>query len=162
MDIKQAREQDIIDVLYLLKQEKDLDCEPYTESPLPEYTLVKKEIEKGRVYILKHHNISIGTFSLYFPGEGKDIVQDKGALQISRMAIASYWINNEILGEILNHLESYARKNSYSRIHFLINSRNKKMNTFYHNLGFDFLGEASSPDTHTSCNRYEKKLNNLS
>lgn len=162
MDIKPAQEQDIIDVLYLLKQEKDLACGPNPENPMPEYSTLKEEVDKGNIYLLEHHKISIGTFSLFIPGEKKETEQIGAALQINRIIIASYWINNETLGEILNFLKDYARKNRCTTLHFLISSRNGKMNTFYHNLGFTFLGEASSPDGPASCNLYEKKLGDLS
>ncbi|MBS3806899.1 MAG: hypothetical protein KGY60_05295 [Bacteroidales bacterium] len=162
MDIKPAQEQDIIDVLYLLKQEKDLACVPNTENPMPEYTTLKEEIDKGKIYLLEHQKISIGTFSLCNPAEEDEGEQIGTALQINRITIASYWINNETLGEILNFLEEYAHENRFTTLHFLINSRNGKMNTFYHNLGFTFLGQTSSPDDHANCNVYEKKLGDLS
>ena len=162
MDIKPAQEQDIIDVLYLLKQEKDLACVPDTENPMPEYSNLKEEIDKGKIYILKHHKISIGTFSLYNPGEKNEGEQIGTALQINRITIASYWINNETLGEIMNFLEEYARENRFTSLHFLINSRNSKLNTFFHTLGFTFHGQASSPASHANCNVYEKKVGDLS
>ena len=153
MDIKPAQEQDIIDVLYLLKQENDLVCDPNFENQMPEYSILKEKIEKGHIYILEHHKISIGTFSLDFT--------NGTALEVNRITIASYWINNETLGEILNFLDDCARQNSYTRLHFLINSQNEKMNNFYNDLGFDFLGKALSADTNTPCNLYEKKLSDL-
>ena len=162
MDIKPAQEQDIIDVLYLLKQEKELACEPHPENPIREYSTLKDNISQGRVYLLAHHKISIGTFSMDFPGEESTGRQGDATLQINRITIASYWINNETLAEILDFLEDYARQQGFTRIHFLINSCNSKLNNFYNDLGFSFLGRTSSPDTHTPCNVYEKEVSGFS
>ena len=159
MDIKQALEKDIIDVLYLLKKDMEMIQSGHNwRLPVPDYMFLKGEISQGHLYILRQHNISIGTFSLDSVNDPSKDYQRQNVLLVHRIAIASYWINNETLREIIDFLEKFATGYQFTAIRFHINSNNEKMNTFYTNLNLHFLGEIHYPSSETPYLQYEKPL----
>jgi hypothetical protein len=232
MDIKTAREEDLIDVLYLLKQEIATTCENPEYPPNADYSKLKEEIRKGTMYILEHHKISIGTFSLHqrqndwersekgkseaepgAEGKNRDKVSgnkvsgnkvsgnkvsenkvsgnkvsenkvsenkvsgnkvsadgsngdEKSAdgqtnskhLQVNHLTIASYWINNDTIQEIIGFLEETANKHHVTALRLMVNRHNKKMNTFLDDLGFALIGNRPGKEGATPLNIFEKKL----
>ncbi len=161
MDIKTAREEDLIDVLYLLKQEIATTCENPGCPPNPDYSQLREEIRQGTIYILEHHKISIGTFSVHQLQNGREKSEDgqtnRKHLQVNHLTIASYWINNDTIHEIISFLEKMANKHHVSALQLMVNRHNKKMNTFLGDLGFSLIGENSGKHGATPFNIFEKK-----
>mgnify|MGYP006272968923 CR=1 FL=1 len=171
MDIKKARDEDLIDVLYLLKQEITTTCKTSECPPNPDYSHLREEIRKGTIHILEHHKISIGTFSVHQPHSGEEKNGDVKSglnkngeekngehLRVDHLTIASYWINNDTLQEMMRFLEETAKNRHVPVLRLMVNRHNKKMNTFLKNLGFDFVREESGQKDAMAFNVFEKKL----
>jgi hypothetical protein len=159
MEIQPAQEKDIIDVLYLLKKEMENNSpEANYRLPVPDYLFLKEEIRLDRLFILKHHKISIGTFSTEPKASGGQAGRGNPTLKIHRMALTPYWINQQTIQELLCFLEQHARKKGFAAIRFNINSHNEQMNTFYQKLNLNFLGKASHPSLEHPFLLYEKSL----
>ncbi|GEM_PF-3397157 len=155
MDIKPAQETDIIDILYLWKREMG----PFTsqEGPAgPPYDSLRKSIARGRLFIMKHHRISIGTFSV---GAGPPDGQTAGGrLEISGVIIASYWINRQTIEEVLRFSKNMALEQNHHTLVFHIPSQHEKLNTFYRDQGLDYTGQYTPADSAIPFNLYQTQL----
>jgi len=161
MDIKPAKEKDIIDILYLLKKDREIYGQDSSfRLPMPDYTFLKNELEAGNLFILKQHSISVGTFSLKeekSPGDYSIDTPGK-TLWVERMAFASYWITAETVQSLLTFLEKEAQKEGYSRIRFHIHRKNEKMNAFYQRMNIPLVEEMHEASAELSYHEYEKTL----
>jgi len=161
MDIKPAKEKDIIDILYLLKQDRETYWQDSSfRLPMPDYIFLKKEQEAGHLFILKHHNISVGTFSLKEEKPGADNLQatSEETLWVQRMAFAPYWIKAETIQYLVSFLEGEAKKRGCSRIRFHIHRKNEKMNAFYQEMNIPLVEEISDAARQLPYQQYEKAL----
>jgi hypothetical protein len=161
MDIKPAREKDIIDILYLVKKDLETCWQDSTfRLPMPDYEFLQKEQQAGNLFILKQHSISVGTFLVRKKTPGQDTLPaaDEKTLWVERMAFASYWINGETIQAVLTFLEEEAKRNGCIRIRFNIHRNNEKMNAFYQQMNIPLIEERHAGSAEQSYHQYEKTL----
>lgn len=161
MDIKPARQKDIIDILYLVKKDRETCWQDSAfRLPMPDYEFLQKELEAGNLFILKHHNISVGTFLLGIKSSADDHApaRDGKTLWVQRMAFASYWINGETIQAVLTFLEEEAKRKGCTRLRFNIHRKNEKMNAFYQKMNIPMVEEMQPNSTDQYYHQYEKTL----
>lgn len=165
MDIIQAREQDIIEVLYLIKTSFEFNnSNQHTwRPPTPDYHSLKNEVEKGMLYLIKNNSITIGTFTLtnILPENFMEIdweIENNPNLIIKRIAIAPSWLTDETGDKLMEFIEKYATSHNYPSVKLNVISDNATMNHFYVNMGFSLRGDQVIQEKENPYNFYEKTL----
>ncbi len=124
MEIKQAQENNLVDILFLLRQcIKDMHEHGLKQwnsaNPSPEY--LKEQISRGAVYMAMDLGMAKGMMNLTEDApEGYDQVDWKSSsnkiLYLKYFAVHPLWKDVEIGYQLITFAENYAKENGYSSI----------------------------------------------
>jgi hypothetical protein len=166
MEIKQASSNDLVDILYLLKQcviDMNMKGLKQWNSVHPSSEVIKEDIEKGTLYIYTDVKIAQGMINLSeeASGEYKDIdwkgKADK-VLYIKRFAVHPLWIESEVSVNLMNFAEKYAKDNNYTSVRVDILDNYPVDEKFLTSRNFTVAGNFQSEFQKLPFTCYEKNL----
>ncbi len=163
MHILKAEKKDIVEAIYLIKTSFDYNnvSENEWRPPIPEYTEMKEEVNKGELFLLRKNKVTFGTFTIgdtipecFNKVQWEDT--NKQSIVIKRIAVFPGWFSDELGEELMSFIERYTKEHNYTSIKSNAYSKNNEMNTLYKNMGFTFQGEAVLPGKESPYYFYEK------
>ncbi|MBN1599010.1 MAG: GNAT family N-acetyltransferase [Bacteroidales bacterium] len=124
MKIIQAQPQDLVDILFLLKQcVKDMNSKGFKHwnSAHPSPELIKNDIEKGTLYLYTDLGIVQGMINLSdeIPEEYKDIkwkLENEKILYVKRFAIHPLWQEANIGEQLIGFAENFAKEHNFKGV----------------------------------------------
>ena len=150
MNIIKASPADLVEVLYLLKIcIQEMNSKGWFHWDL-QYLEVKEDVEKGRVFLYKETENTLGAITLCneIPSEYKDITwtgtADR-ALVASRLMVHPVWRNQGIAKELFAFAEEYAKKEGRSSLRLDVYSENPEAVSLFNQLSFKQLGKIQHP-----------------
>jgi N-acetylglutamate synthase-like GNAT family acetyltransferase len=165
MEIKQAGQYELVEVLYLLKvyisELTSKGCLPWE---VPKAQTIE-DIDKKNVFIAKFKNISIGLLILdpkktaLTKATGNTEKNNKNVLYISRLALHPKWFNQETGNELLLFVEKYATDHQFESIRFEVYAGNIQVIDLFHSFQFKKAGEVHLPFHDIPIVCLEKKIN---
>lgn len=107
-----------------------------------ERSLIEKEINENRHYIIKEGNVIACTFviTLDDPVIWKE-KNDDAAIYLHRIAVRPAYKGNSYVKKIIEWAKGYAKENHLNYIRLDTHSGNDKINQYYIDCGFTYLGE---------------------
>jgi GNAT superfamily N-acetyltransferase len=148
MEIMQAKESDFIEILYLLRvcildmNQKGLK---HWNSVYPGPDLIKNDLEKSTIYLIKDKGICKGMLTLdsVEPDNYKEIEWSTPAqkpLFLHRLAVHPIWQGQGIASMLLNFAEEYAVKNGFDALRIDVNSSSENAMSLCKKLAFNETG----------------------
>lgn len=148
MKIIRAKDNDLIEILYLLKvcildmNKKGLK---HWNSAYPDVESIQKDLLRGSIFLLKDRGVCKGMLTLNDsePDEYRDISwPDKSSrpLYLHRMAIHPEWQGLGLAKRLINFADDYARKNDYQCIRLDVFSPSDHARQLYENQDFHEIG----------------------
>jgi GNAT superfamily N-acetyltransferase len=124
MEIIQAQDTDLIEILYLLRVcilDMNQNGLQHWNSVYPGPDIIQKDLSRSSIYLMKDKGVCKGmvTLDAEEPDDYKGIPWTSEArkpLFIHRMAVHPNWQGQGIAGELMAFAEEFARKNSYDAI----------------------------------------------
>jgi hypothetical protein len=166
MEIKQASFIDLVDVLYLLKQcVLDMNRKGLKQWNLahPSADLIKRDIEKGTLYLLSEMKIVQGMINLTdeASGEYKEISwKGKGdkVLYIKRLTVHPLWLESEVASNLMGFAEKFARENNFTSLRIDLLDNYPVDEKFITSKEFSIAGHFNSDFQKLPYACYEKNL----
>lgn len=167
MNIIQAKDNDFIDILFVVKQclkEKQglfIGNKLYAESELSEK--IKKDIEDQVLFIYREHESCIALIALgrQHPGEYLHISwNDNSAhfLSIQNLIVHPHWQQKNIAEKLLLFAESFSIKQGYSSLRFCTSNLNEPTGKLFEKAKFIRTGHLPASKQNMPCDCYEKIL----
>jgi GNAT superfamily N-acetyltransferase len=169
MEIIQANEKDLIEILYLLKvcitdmNKKGLK---HWNSAYPDTESVIRDIKEKRIYLLKDNAVCKGmvTISKEEPPEYKEIKWSESGgskpLYMHRMAIHPKWQGMGFARLLIDFAHDFARKNGYTTLRLDVFSPSGRARQLYEKQDFREVGAFHADYQKHPYICYEKHLNN--
>ncbi len=153
MHIKKAIPENLIEILYLLRQ-----CiEDFNKNNIYQWNIsypdnfrLMQEIEKESLYLMINKGVPVGTITFdenqddvfnhvdWKNNEGKFIV-------IHRIAVFPTWQKKGVGRKLIEFVEQYAQENNYKSVRLDISSSNQKLIELYEKIGFTQTGDILYP-----------------
>ncbi|MFP4024431.1 MAG: GNAT family N-acetyltransferase [Thiohalospira sp.] len=153
MHIKKAIPENLIEILYLLRQ-----CiEDFNKNNIYQWNIsypdnfrLMQEIEKESLYLMINKGVPVGTITFdenqddvfnhvdWKNNEGKFIV-------IHRIAVFPTWQKKGVGRKLIEFVEKYAQENNYKSVRLDISSSNQKLIELYEKIGFTQTGDILYP-----------------
>ena len=166
MEILQAKPDDLIEILFLIRQcVKDMNLKgmKHWNSSYPGTEDISKDLSNEAIYLVKDKGICLGmvTINEVQPDDYKDIKwsdNNSKVLYMKRMAVHPYWQGKGIGKMLVEFTEEYGKKNDYSSIRLDTLSSNQAETKLYTGSEFDEVGNFYSTFQKTPFTCYEKKI----
>jgi ribosomal protein S18 acetylase RimI-like enzyme len=166
MEILQAKQSDLIEILFLVKEcVKDMNSKgmKHWNSSYPGVEEIGLDLDKGFIYLVKNKGVCVGMVTLNEsePDEYKGIKWSGNNLKIlymKRMAVHPVWQDKGIAEMLVKFAEKYAGEKKYSYIRLDTLSSNQAEANLYTNGSYDEVGEFYSTFQKTPFKCYEKKI----
>lgn len=166
MEILLARPDDLIEILFLIKQcVKDMNAKgmKHWNSSYPGTDDITTDLNKDSIFLVKDRGICLGmvTINEVEPDDYRDIKwsdNDSRILYMKRMAVHPLWEGRGIAKMLVDYAEKFAKDNGYSYIRLDTLSSNQVETKLYANSNFDEVGEFHSTFQKTPFKCYEKKI----
>jgi hypothetical protein len=164
MEIKQAGQYELVEVLYLLRvcitELTSRGCLHWSVLT-PQIT---EDIDKGNVFIIKTRNISVGTIILdpQKTYSNKNQVNnektDDNVLYINRLIIHPKWFSREIGNELVLFAEKYASDHKFQSVRFEVFAENTPVIDLFNSFQYKKAGEVHLPFQNIPFICLEKKI----
>lgn len=112
---------------------------------------VKKEIDKGNIYVIKVNNISVGLTMLE--------TSHNKSLHIPRIIVHPKWLGKGVENELIHFAEKYARENGFESLHFEVFAENIPVINVFDALSYKKADETHLPLQIVPVIGMEKKIN---
>lgn len=166
MNITRANENDLIEILYLLKvcisdmHSKGLK---HWNNAYPDIEIIKKDLREGSVYLLKDRQVCKGmvTLSASEPEAYRDIKWPDSTLKplyMHRMAVHPKWQRQGLARKLIRFAGDYAKKNGYRRICLDVFSNSENARLLYEKCEFVEVGAFHMNEQKIPYICYEKYL----
>lgn len=166
MEIIQAKPDDLIEILFLIRQcVKDMNLKgmKHWNSSYPGTDDITKDLTGEGIYLAKDKGICLGmvTINEVEPDDYKGIRwsdNNSKILYLKRMAVHPDWQGKGVGKMLVEFAEDYAKKNNYSSIRLDTLSSNQLETQLYTSSKYDEVGEFHSIFQKTPFKCYEKKI----
>ncbi|MBN2480563.1 MAG: GNAT family N-acetyltransferase [Bacteroidales bacterium] len=166
MEILQANDKDLIEILYLLKvciadmNKKGLK---HWNSAYPDAESIKNDLAKGVIYVLKDKGVCKGMVTLNDtePEEYRQIKWSDDLsrpLYLHRMAIHPKWQGLGLARELIDFADEFARRNGYNCIRLDVFSPSDRARQLYEKQDFRQAGTFHASYQRVPYVCYEKLL----
>jgi len=148
MEIIQAKDKDLIEILYLLRVcilDMNRKGFKHWNSAYPDMKSIQNDLYKGTIYLLKDRKVCKGmvTLSDTEPQEYKQINWSdhlSKPLYLHRMAIHPNWQGIGLAKNLVAFADNYARENGYNCIRLDVFSPSKRARQLYEKQDFHEAG----------------------
>ncbi len=166
MEIMQAKESDLIEILYLLRVcilDMNQKGMKHWNSVYPSADMIWNDLERSSVYLIKEMGICKGMVTLdsIEPEEYKGIQWTTPArkpLFLHRLAVHPIWQGQGIAGMLLKFAEEYAKKNGYDALRIDVNSTSTNARNLCRKQLFNEAGNFFSAFQQQPFICYDKKI----
>lgn len=166
MEIRQAQDKDLLEILYLLKvciidmNEKGLK---HWNSAYPDTESIQTDLASGAIYLLKEKNVCKGmvTLSDTEPEEYRQIKWSGTCLKplyLHRMAIHPKWQGYGLAKRLIDFAGNFAKKNGYNCIRLDVFSSSEGARQLYEKQDFHEIGSFHTSYQQIPYVCYEKLL----
>ena len=166
MEIIQAKDKDLIEILYLLKvcildmNKKGLK---HWNSAYPDVESIQTDLLKGAIYLLKDKGVCKGMLTLNDaePEEYRDITWPENSskpLYLHRMAIHPKWQGLGLAKRLIDFTNDYARRNGFQCIRLDVFSPSDHARQLYEKQDFQEIGVFHAAYQKVPYICYEKQL----
>lgn len=159
MEIVQANMNHLIEALFLIRQcSNELHLQQIIQWDEENVTMkvMKKDIEDGRLYVVRNNNLTIGTMTL--TPLLSNVGYTKRTLSILHMAIIPFWQKKGIGRQMMGYAEKYALDNGFENLVVNISNKNIRAIDFYTKLGYKKIKEFTPDKISGTFNTFEKEL----
>ena len=166
MEIIQAKDNDLIEILYLLKvcildmNKKGLK---HWNSAYPEVESIQRDLDRRAIYLLKDRGVCKGMLTLN-DSEPEEYNQvnwpDKTSrsLYLHRMAVHPKWQGVGLAKRLVEFADNYARSNGYHSIRLDVFSPSERARQLYEKQDYHEIGVFNAAYQKVPYVCYEKKL----
>ncbi len=155
MEIKLAKESQLLEVLYILKECTEQLIDKGVKSwhnMHSDYADVAKDISSKFVYIIFLKNVPVGTVTIKPDAENSD------ASTIERLAIFPHFQKRGLAKAMIEFAEKHSREKDYKRITGKIPIDDEQLCKLLEDRGFKNMGTAQSLPNELVKVNYEKRL----
>lgn len=166
MEIKQARDKDLIEILYLLKvciADMNRKGFKHWNSAYPDAESIKSDLAEGSVYVLKDKGVCKGMMTLKDtePEEYRQIKwpgDSSRPLYLHRIAIHPKWQGLGLAKDLIHFADDFVRKNGYNCIRLDVFSPSEHAIQLFEKQHFDEIGSFHTSYQQIPYVCYEKLL----
>jgi ribosomal protein S18 acetylase RimI-like enzyme len=159
MEIIQAKQSDLIEILFLIREcVRDMNSRgmKHWNSSYPGVEEISADLDNGFIYLAKERGVCMGMVTL---NESEpDEYKGSKILYMKRMAVNPVWEDKGVAEMLVTFAEKYAKDKKYSYIRLDTLSSNQLEAKLYANGNYDEVGEFYSTFQKTPFKCYEKKI----
>jgi ribosomal protein S18 acetylase RimI-like enzyme len=153
MQVEKAKTGNILEVMYLLQHCIDDFNENSIyqwNSSYPDYFRLLREVEEGKLYVIKNKGVCIGTVTFDEQQElAFDEIEWKNTsdkfIVIHRIAVFPTWQKKGIGRLLIEFAEKFAKDNNYKSIRLDVASSSSHLIKLYESIGYSFTGDILYP-----------------
>ena len=166
MEILQAKQSDLIEILFLIKEcVRDMNSRgmKHWNSSYPGVEEISADLDNGFIYLVKGKGVCMGMVTLNEsePDEYKGIKwsgDNSKILYMKRMAVHPVWKDKGVAEMLVTFAEKYAKDKKYNYLRLDTLSSNQSEANLYTHSSYDEVGEFYSTFQKTPFKCYEKKI----